>query len=175
MLSSGYHALVWSVGGGGPTISVKLCTNRAGSSLVQHALSHHTAMHSVRAAHAHAPYRLLARKPCPFRAGDAWPLAPGRGTHVLYCSLAPCQLHRVWAFRGTAFPRGNARTSLGRGARSRSRSSVCSRSCVERHPRRGGGATPHRCTTVQAPSLQGWGVVTCCAFSSYHICCCRAS
>src|SRR5260221_5404 len=58
------------------------------------------------------------RRPRPFRAGDACRLACRRASDVPYCLLAPCHLHRVWAFHGQAFPWVQARTCLGRGARS---------------------------------------------------------
>src|SRR5215470_15323 len=44
--------------------------------------------------------------------GDAWPSRLADSACLCEkASVAPCQLKRVWAFRGTSFPRGNARTN----------------------------------------------------------------
>jgi hypothetical protein len=52
-----------------------------------------------------------------FRHEDEWPCSfAGYARLCQNRSVAPCQLNRVWAFRGQAFPRVKARTYFGRGA-----------------------------------------------------------
>ena len=89
-----------------------------------------------------------------FRQGDEGPSPVARCARVgEKGAIAPCQLNRVWAFRGKPFPRVKARTCLGHGARSQSQSSACHLSGVERNHPTGCGATQHRCKTVEAPGF----------------------
>jgi hypothetical protein len=68
--------------------------------------------------------------------GDEWP-SPLADFSPLYRNTpgAPCQLHRVWAFRGKSLPRVKARAYLGRGAQHHSR---------KREAQLAGASVPHK-------------------------------